>query len=52
MLDYACEIEYFDSQLAGMMQILEDRGLLENTIVVVTSDKRSAGRAVYKQTLG
>ena len=38
MLDYAYEIEYFDSQLDKMLKILEDRGLLENTIVVVTSD--------------
>lgn len=38
MLDYAYEIEYFDSQLEKMLKILEDRGLLENTIVVVTSD--------------
>lgn len=38
MLDYAFEIEYFDSQLAKMLKILEERVLLENTIVVVTSD--------------
>jgi N-sulfoglucosamine sulfohydrolase len=38
MLDYAFEIEYFDSQLGKMLSILEERGMLENTIVVVTSD--------------
>ena len=38
MLDYAYEIEYFDNHLERMLQILEARGMLENTIVVVTSD--------------
>ncbi len=38
MLDYALEIEYFDQHLGRMLQALEQRGLLENTLVVVTSD--------------
>ena len=38
MLDYAFEVEYFDSQLQKMLNILEEKGELENTIVVVTSD--------------
>ncbi len=38
MLDYAYEIEYFDSHLAKMLAELEKRGLLENTIVIVTAD--------------
>lgn len=38
MLDYAYEIEYFDSHLGKMLKILEEKGLLENTIIVVTSD--------------
>ncbi|AKQ47672.1 heparan N-sulfatase [Rufibacter radiotolerans] len=38
MLDYAFEVEYFDAQLAKMLQMLEKRGELENTIIVVTSD--------------
>lgn len=38
MLDYAFEIEYFDSQLQKMVQKLEETGELENTIVVVTAD--------------
>ena len=38
MLDYAFEIEYFDQHLERMLQMLEERGLLENTVVVVTSD--------------
>jgi N-sulfoglucosamine sulfohydrolase len=38
MLDYAFEIEYFDSHLQKMLDILEERGELENTLVVVTAD--------------
>ncbi len=38
MLDYAYEVEHFDTHLARMLKLLEDRGELNNTIVVVTSD--------------
>lgn len=38
MLDYAFEIEYFDQHLGRMLNLLEEKGELENTIVVVTSD--------------
>ena len=38
MCDYAYEIEYFDSHLSRMLAELEVRGLLENTLVIVTSD--------------
>lgn len=38
VLDYCVEIEYFDRQLGQMVQQLEERGELDNTIVVVTSD--------------
>lgn len=38
MLDYAFEIEHFDSHLVRMLDILEKRGELDNTIVIVTSD--------------
>ncbi len=38
LLDYAFEIEYFDTQVGKMLKILEARGELENTIVVVTAD--------------
>ncbi len=38
MLDYAFEIEHFDNHLVRMLASLEKRGLLENTIVVVTAD--------------
>jgi N-sulfoglucosamine sulfohydrolase len=38
MLDYAYEIEYFDQHLQAMLDVLEARGELDNTIVVVTAD--------------
>jgi len=38
MLDYALEVEYADSHLQRMLEALEKRGALENTIIVVTSD--------------
>lgn len=38
MLDYAYEIEYFDQHLQRMIDELERRGELANTIIVVTAD--------------
>ncbi len=38
ILDYAVEIEWFDSHLQRMLTYLEKIGELENTIVIVTSD--------------
>lgn len=38
MLDYAFEVEYADQHLGRMLAELERRGLLESTIVIVTSD--------------
>ncbi|MCB1121154.1 MAG: sulfatase, partial [Verrucomicrobiae bacterium] len=38
LLDYGYEIEYFDKHLGQMLDELEKRGELENTLVVVTSD--------------
>ncbi|WP_339706753.1 sulfatase [Algoriphagus aquimarinus] len=38
MLDYAYEIEYFDQHLQKMIDELEKRGELANTIIVVTAD--------------
>ncbi|HUX94286.1 MAG TPA: sulfatase [Bacteroidales bacterium] len=38
MLDYAFEIEHFDNHLVKMLEILEKKGELENTIVIVTAD--------------
>ena len=38
MLDYALEIEYYDSHLGRVLEHLEKAGQLENTLIVVTSD--------------
>lgn len=38
MLDYALEIEHFDNHLIEILNILEECGELDNTIVIVTSD--------------
>jgi arylsulfatase A-like enzyme len=38
MLDYAYEIEHWDRHLQRMLQLLEERGELDNTLVVFTSD--------------
>lgn len=38
MLDYAYEVEHFDRHLGRMLQLLDERGLLDNTLVIVTSD--------------
>ncbi len=38
MLDYAFEVEHFDTHLGRMLAALEKRGLLDNTLVVVTGD--------------
>ncbi|SHM75848.1 Arylsulfatase A [Cyclobacterium lianum] len=38
LLDYAFETEYFDQHLLRMLEELENRGELDNTLVVVTAD--------------
>lgn len=38
MLDYAFEVEHFDRHLGRMLDSLDKRGLLANTLVIVTSD--------------
>lgn len=38
LLDYAFEIEHVDKQLGLMLAALEKRNLLENTLIMVTSD--------------
>ncbi|MDD6209562.1 MAG: sulfatase [Bacteroidales bacterium] len=38
MLDYALEIKHFDMHLNRMLQILEECGELENTIIIATAD--------------
>ena len=38
MLDYAFEIEWFDKHLRQILDTLEERGELDNTLIMVTSD--------------
>lgn len=38
MLDYALEVEHFDTHLGRILETLEKAGELDNTIVIVTSD--------------
>lgn len=38
LLDYAYEVEHTDAHLVRMLGELERRGLLENTVVIVTAD--------------
>ena len=38
LLDYAFEVEHFDRHLGRMLAELEKRGLLDNTLVIVTGD--------------
>ena len=38
MLDYAFEVEHTDNHLGRMLAELEKRGLLESTLIIVTSD--------------
>lgn len=38
LLDYAFEVEHFDRHLGRILDLLEQRGLLSNTLVLVTSD--------------
>ena len=52
LLDYGYAIEHFDHHLRQMLEALETRGELENTLVVVTSDNgmpfpRAKGQEYY-----
>jgi N-sulfoglucosamine sulfohydrolase len=38
LLDYAVEVEWFDSHLKRMLDLLEENGELENTLIIVSSD--------------
>lgn len=42
VLDYAVEIEWFDTHLQRMLTYLEEIGELDNTLVIVTSDNGMA----------
>lgn len=39
LLDYTVEINWFDLQLGRAIEVLEERGLLENTLIIITSDQ-------------
>lgn len=41
LLDYFLEIEWFDTQLGEMIDILREKGELDNTIILVTGDNGS-----------
>jgi uncharacterized sulfatase len=38
LLDYAVEIEWFDTHLARMIEMLDQAGELDNTLIIVTAD--------------
>jgi N-sulfoglucosamine sulfohydrolase len=38
ILDYYFELERFDREIGEMLKLLEERGALDNTLVVITSD--------------
>ena len=38
MLDYGYEVEAYDKQLGEIIAVLEENGLMENTLFVITSD--------------
>lgn len=38
LADYAIEVEWYDSHIGRSLKALEERGLLENTLIVATSD--------------
>ncbi len=42
ILDYCYEIEWFDNHLARAIQLLEEAGELERTLIIVTSDNGMA----------
>jgi len=45
MLDYAFEVEHFDRHLGRMLATLAKRGLLENTLVIVSRITACPSRA-------
>ena len=38
LLDYTCEVERFDRDVGKMLELLQQAGELENTLVIVTAD--------------
>jgi uncharacterized sulfatase len=42
LLDYALEIEWYDQHLGKMLDLLEENGELDNTLIIVTADNGMA----------
>lgn len=42
LADYGLEVEYYDTQLGKSIALLEQKGLLDNTIIIVTADQGMA----------
>lgn len=42
LMRYAAEVRFLDQEMGRFLEILESRGLLENTVVVITSDHGEA----------
>ena len=40
--DYSLEVEYYDTQLGKSIELLKRKGLLDNTIIIVTADQGMA----------
>ncbi len=38
LADYALEVEWYDTHIGRCLELLESRGLLENTVILATSD--------------
>jgi N-sulfoglucosamine sulfohydrolase len=38
ILDYALEVEWFDTHIGRTIKTLEEKGLLENTLIIISSD--------------
>lgn len=38
LADYSLEVEWYDKQISGVIQLLEEKGMLNNTLIIATSD--------------
>ncbi|MDP6522599.1 MAG: sulfatase [Kiritimatiellia bacterium] len=52
MLDYAIEVEHYDTHLGRIIKMLEEAGELENTLIVATSDHGMPFPRVKGQAFG
>ena len=49
MLDYYCEIERFDQLVGQLLKLLDDSGLSDNTLLVVTSDHGTPFKEIFER---